>query len=269
MNTKSPIMERYSLPAFLILTPLISLAIALFLPLPTVAIALLLILIPATLAILLAALAEGRKGVAELLKKLFQWRVGLKWYVIALAMPVGIILASSVLAFLLGWIPNIQIHVPTPAQLISNFVLILLVAILEEFGWRGYALLRLLARRSPLSSALLIGIAWGILHIGIGLLDSRPWLPTFLAPLGLSIVLTWLFIHTRGSLAIAMLFHFMMDFSPQFLLYGLTTVQSIWSQAIVILAFAFILIVIFGPNLQRRFVEKPTIVDKAFSLGRD
>jgi hypothetical protein len=78
MNTKSTIVERYSLPAYLILTPLLSLAIALFLPLPTVAIALLLILIPATLAILLAALAEGRKGAAELLKKLFQWRAGLK-----------------------------------------------------------------------------------------------------------------------------------------------------------------------------------------------
>jgi membrane protease YdiL (CAAX protease family) len=175
-------MERYSLPAYLILTPLISLAIALFLPLPTVVIALLLILVPATMAILFTALAEGRKDVAELLKKLFQWRAGLKWYVVALGLPVGIILASSVLAFLLGWIPNIQIRVPTPAQLISNFVLILLVAILEELGWRSYALPRLLARRSPLSSALLIGIAWGILHIGIGLLDGRPWLPTLDCP---------------------------------------------------------------------------------------
>ena len=269
MNTKSTIVERYSLPAYLILTPLLSLAIALFLPLPTVAIALLLILIPAALAILLTALAEGRKSAAELLKKLFQWRVGLKWYIVALVIPVGIILASSVLAFLLGWIPIIPIRVPTPAQLISNFVLILLVAILEELGWRGYALPRLLARRSPLSSALLIGIAWGILHIGIGLLDGRPWLPTFLAPLGLSIVLTWLFMHTRGSLAMAMLFHFMMDSSPQFLLYGLTIAQATWSQAMVILALAFILIVIFGQNLQRRFVEKPTIVDKTYSLGRD
>ena len=269
MNTKSTIMERYSLPAYLILTPLLSLAIALFLPLLTVAIALLLILIPAALAILLTTLAEGRKSAAELLKKLFQWRVGLKWYIVALVIPVGIILASCVLAFLLGWIPNIQIRVPTLAQLISNFVLILLVAILEELGWRGYALPRLLARRSPLSSALLIGIAWGILHIGIGLLDGRPWLPTFLAPLGLSIVLTWLFMHTRGSLAMAMLFHFMMDSSPQFLLYGLTIAQATWSQAMVILALAFILIVIFGQNLQRRFVEKPTIVDKAYSLGRD
>jgi hypothetical protein len=106
----------------------------------------------------------------------------------------------------------------------------------------------------------------------LGNLTHRYWAArwqTLVTHLGLSIVLTWLFMHTRGSLAMAMLFHFMMDFSPQFLLYGLTTAQAIWSQAIVILAFAFILIVILGPNLQRRFVEKPTIVDKAYSLGRD
>jgi len=269
MNTKSPMMERYSLPAYLILIPLISLAIAFLLPLPTVVIALLLILVPTTMAILFTALAEGGESVAALLKKLFQWRIGLKWYAVALGLPVGIILASSTLAFLFGWTLAIRLSIPKLSMLIINTVVALLAAFLEEFGWRGYALPRLLTRRSPLSSALLIGIAWGILHIGIGLLAGRPWLPTFLTPLGLSVVLTWLFVHTRGSLAIAILFHFAMDFSPQFLLHGLSMVQAVWSQAIVILALAFILIVIFGPNLQRRFVKKPTIVDKAYSLGRD
>jgi hypothetical protein len=70
MNTKSTFLKRYSLTLYLVLTPLISLVIALFLPLPTVAIALLLILVPASLADLLTALAEGREGVGVLLKKL-------------------------------------------------------------------------------------------------------------------------------------------------------------------------------------------------------
>ncbi len=264
MNTKPTFIERYSLLLFLILIPLISLAIAFLLPLPTVVIALLLILVPATMAFLFTALAEGGESVAALLKKLFQWRIGLKWYMVALGLPVGIILVSSTLAFLFGWTSAIRFSIPELSMLIINSVVALLAAFLEEFGWRGYALPRLLARRSPLSSALLIGIAWGILHIGIGLLDGRPWLPTFLNPLALSVVLTWLFVHTRGSLAMAILFHFAMDFSPQFLLHGLSTAQAVWSQAIVILALAFILIVIFGPNLQHSSVGKPTIVEQTF-----
>ncbi len=256
MNTQPTFFERHSLTIFLILTPLISLAIALFLPLPTALIALLLLLVPSTLAVLITALAEGRKSPAMLLKKLFQWRIGLQWYVIALVMPVGIILLADVLVFLLGWSPKIQFSVPASSQLIANLILIVLVSVLEELGWRGYALPRLLANRSPLASALIIGILWGILHIGIGLVDGRPWIPTFLVPLGLSVVMTWLFVHTRGSLAMAMLFHLVFNYSPQFLLSGLAIEQAIWAQAIVSLAVAFILIFLFGINLQRDPLEK-------------
>jgi membrane protease YdiL (CAAX protease family) len=226
MNTNSTFIQRYSLAIYLILTPLISLAIALFLPLPIELIVLLLLLTPSTLAVLLTALAEGRKSAAMLLKKLFQWRIGLQWYIVAIGLPVAIILFADVLAFLLGWSPIVQFRIPPSSQVITNFILIVLVAVLGELGWRGYALPRLLVHRSPLSSALIIGTLWGILHIGIGLVDGRPWLPTFLAPLGFSVVMTWLFVHTQGSLAMAMLFHFALDYSAQFMLYGITTEQE-------------------------------------------
>jgi membrane protease YdiL (CAAX protease family) len=263
MNRKLILSERSALSAYLILTPLISLAIALFLPLPIVGIALLLLLVPSSLAIVLAALAEGRKGVSELLRKLFQWRTSLKWCVVSLALPIGIILLSGVAAFLLGWSPAVEIHIPSASQLITNLVLIVLVAVLEELGWRGYALPRLLSYRSPLTSALIVGALWGVLHIGIGLADGRPWLPTFLAPFGMSITLTWLFLQTRGSLAMAMLFHFAADYAPQFILHRLPISQAVWSQAIVNLAAALVLILLFGADLQRNPVRKMTVADAA------
>ncbi|MEJ2301764.1 MAG: hypothetical protein P8Y14_09590 [Anaerolineales bacterium] len=119
MNTNSTYLKRYSLPAYLILTPLISNAIALFLPLPTVGIALLMVLVPVIMAILLTALAEGRRSLVLLLKKLFQWRISLTWYATALLMPMGIILTAVVLAFLFGWTPTIQFNVPEPSMLIT------------------------------------------------------------------------------------------------------------------------------------------------------
>jgi membrane protease YdiL (CAAX protease family) len=261
MNTNSTYLKRYSLPAYLILTPLISNAIALFLPLPTVGIALLMVLVPVIMAILLTALAEGRRSLVLLLKKLFQWRISLTWYATALLMPMGIILTAVVLAFLFGWTPTIQFNVPEPSMLIINSVVVLLAAVFEEFGWRGYALPRLLAHSSPLSSAVLIGIAWGILHIGLSLSAGRPWLPSFLSPLAGSIALTWLFVHTRGSLAMAILYHFAINYFPQFFLLplGLTSAQLVWAETIANLAVAFALILLFGVNLHRGPVEEPVM----------
>jgi len=251
MNPKPAFFQQLFLPLYLILVPLLSFAIALFVPLPVEAIALLMLLVPSVIAILLTALAEGGKSLAELLKKLFQWRIHLKWYAVAVLLPVGIILAAGVLGVILGWMPTLQIRIPTPSQLIFNFILVVLIAVLEELGWRGYALPRLLAHRSPLSSAVLIGITWGIVHIGLRLAAGRPWLPTFLAPLALSVIFTWLFVHTQGSLAMAILFHFVFNYSPQFVLSELPTVQVVWAQAIAGFALAFILILLFGVNLQR------------------
>ena len=257
MNTNATFIQRIALPVYLFLTPLISLAIALFLPVPVIAIALLLLLVPSTLAILLTGLAEGRESLSALLKKLFRWRISFKWYVVALGLPVGIILASSVLAVLLGWAPSVQFSLPERSMLIVNSIFIPLVAILEELGWRGYALPRLLKYRSPLASALIIGIAHGILHIGLGLADGRPWLPTFLSPLAMSIAWTWLFVHTRGSLAMAILYHFAIDYAPQFFFSGLTSAQGVWAQTIVNLEIAFVLVLLFGLNLQRGSMKEP------------
>lgn len=105
MKTHPTFIERYSLPIFLILTPLISLSLPL-LPLPPETLPLLIALIPALMGIILAAL----------LKKLFQWRVGLKWYLIALSMALVLRLTMSLLALLLGWIPAIQFATWGPAQ---------------------------------------------------------------------------------------------------------------------------------------------------------
>jgi membrane protease YdiL (CAAX protease family) len=264
MNRKPRLSERQALSAYLILTPLVSLAIALFLPLPPEFIALLLLLIISTMAVLCTALAEGRQGVSGLLKKVFQWRVSFRWYLVALLVPVGIILASGVLAFFLGWISSFEIRVPASSQLIFNFVLVIIIAVLEELGWRGYALPKLLRYRSPLTSALVIGIVAGLLHIGLGLVAGRPWLPTFLVPVGFSVIWTWLFVHTRGSLAMAMLFHFAIDYAPQFVLDApLPIAQALWAQAIVSLTVALGLILLFGTDLQRGLVNELAAADAA------
>jgi len=264
MKKNSARREQYALTAYLILTPLICLAIALFLPLSPEVIALLILLIISIMAILCTALSEGRRGVVELLKKLLDWRISLKWYLAAMLLPVGIILVSGVLALFLGWIPRFEIRVPAFSQLVFNLILVILIAVLEELGWRGYALPKLLGYRSPLTSSLIIGIVAGLLHIGLGLAAGRPWLPTFLVPFAMSAIWTWLFLHTRGSLAMAMLFHFAFDYAPQFVLDApLPITQAVWAQAIVGLAVALGLILLYGADLKRGPAKELALADTA------
>jgi hypothetical protein len=60
-----------------------------------------------------------------------------------------------------------------------------------------------------------------------------------------------LFVHTRGSLAMAMLFHFAFDYSPQFLLFRLSLEQAVWAQAIISLTAAFVFIALASRSMQK------------------
>ena len=164
MKTNETFFERYSVPVFLTGTPLISIAIALFAPIPPTLAPVLMALVPALMAIFLLAMTEGRHGVARLLTKLGQWRIGLKWYVVALGVPLALHVIIAVAARLLGWIPALRLNDRPLSLILVIAVFVLLASVTEELGWRGYVLPRLLARRSALVSALLIGIPWGLLH---------------------------------------------------------------------------------------------------------
>jgi membrane protease YdiL (CAAX protease family) len=177
-------------------------------------------------------------------------------------LPVVIVLAAAVLGRLLGWVPALQVRLPPPSQLAVNLVLVGFIAVLEELGWRGYALPRLLTRQSALSSALLVGVLWGGLHIPLAAIAGRPWVPSFLAPFGLSVVMTWLFVHTRGSLAMAMLFHFAVDYSPQFLFAATDLGLAVWLQAMAALTVALLSVVVFGADLQRSR-SRPWVTEEA------
>jgi membrane protease YdiL (CAAX protease family) len=253
MNTNSTFIERHALTLYLILTPLISLAIPLFLPLPPEIIPLMMIFVPAILAIFLVALTDGRKGAGALLKKLFQWRIGFKWYAIVIGLAFGLRLTMSVLALLLGWIPVIQLSPWSPVEFIILGVFIAIGAVAEELGWRGNVLPKLLTNRSALSSALFSGFIWGIIHLGLTLSGQMNagahWLPGILYIVGLSVILTWLYIQTQRNLVIPILFHFGQSYFV-FLNAGISLTQQLWLMTAITAATSLVLVLVYGSNLQ-------------------
>lgn len=168
---------------------------------------------PVLAALLLTAFRGGKGEVKKLLKKLLIWRVRIGWYVFSFLSTAIIVLGAIGLhVWLGGALPEFedlgQIYLVIPI-----FLFVLVFSTLgEEIGWRGYALPRLQARYGALTSSLILGIIWGLWHLPLFWMkgDFHQDIPIglfMLQILGFSILYTWLFNNTRGSLLIAHLFH--------------------------------------------------------------
>lgn len=83
---------------------------------------------------------------------------------------------------------------------------------LEEVGWRGYLLPGLQDRWSALTASLAVGVVWAVWHAPLFLMSGTTQASTafgwfMLQALGLSVVFTWLFNATGGSMLLAVLVH--------------------------------------------------------------
>ena len=172
---------------------------------------------PSAAGILLIGIVSGRAGYRELLARLTRWRVGLRWYAVAL-------LATPLLAAATNFTLSLVSPVFTPAiasaddkasLVLSGIATGLFIGIFEELGWTGFAIPRLRMRHSVLSTGLLLGFVWGAWHI-LPNLESD----SFAAALPLAMLLTrvfswlspfrvlmvWVYERT-ASLLLAMLMH--------------------------------------------------------------
>jgi uncharacterized protein len=173
--------------------------------------------IPAIAALLAAALTGGRGALRELGSRLVRWRVGWQWYVVVILGPAVFSLAVAGIYALFG---GSWAEAAPPAILAGPLLLLpLFLAILtltdglgEELAWRGFALPRLLTRYNALVASVVLGVIWALWHLpllwteGNGMFHLPVWL-LLLDLTAKSILFTWVFLHTRGSVLIAMLFH--------------------------------------------------------------
>jgi uncharacterized protein len=178
---------------------------------------------PTLSAFIMTATTEGREGVRRLLGRYVLWRVGLRWYVFALlGVPLIMLVGTMVYSMEL---PNLA-ALGGPSYLLSYLVSFALVTVLggpllEEGGWRGFALPRMERLHGPLLASLILGVLWALWHLPEFLVSS--WtalmggggiLSIILFTLGaitFTIVITWVFNNTRASLLLAILVHASID----------------------------------------------------------
>jgi membrane protease YdiL (CAAX protease family) len=167
---------------------------------------LLVTLAPAMAALIVARLDPDPTTFATLSTRVRTWRLPFRWYVAGAAVAAMAALAGVAMFVLLGGsvTPQLALLAAAPIVLIGTFG--------EEVGWRGLALPGLLVRMAPLPASIVLGTVWGIWHTPAQLLDPTLANISIIAvyvpqTVGLSILLTWLILHTRGSILAAAVLH--------------------------------------------------------------
>jgi membrane protease YdiL (CAAX protease family) len=171
---------------------------------------------PAVAAVLAAALTGGRAALKQLMGRLTRWRVPWQWYLVVIVGPAAFsVLIAGLYAALGGsWSTALPRAFGAPVLVLPILLLILTGTdgLGEELAWRGFALPRLLARHSALMASLILGLFWSLWHLPLlwteGIQTQQ--LPVWLLLLDIpakSVLFTWVFLHTRGSVLIAALFH--------------------------------------------------------------
>jgi uncharacterized protein len=206
---------------------------------------------PALAAMIMAAVGGGKAGLKALLSRTVRWRVGLPWYAIALGLPTVLSLVTAVLAYLVGPPKLLQVGALT----IFDIVLFVLV-VGEELGWRGYALPLLLDKRSPLVASLILGVLWGLWHLPTFLVPGTPQyglpLTAFvLLTIEYSILMTWVFLNTLGSVLIATLFHGAINLSQGLFLGSMDGASRYWLLSMVYGVAALIVSVVLVRHARR------------------
>jgi uncharacterized protein len=172
---------------------------------------------PSVAGLLMISLISGRAGLREALARLLTWRVGGRWYAVALLTAPFLVMAVSLPLSLLSpeFLPAVFMTNDKAPLLLSGLAAGLIVGIFEELGWTGFAIPRMRRRYGVLRTGLLVGFLWGAWHfllfweppsfsgarpLALLLVQLFSWLPAY------RVLMVWVYDAT-GSLLVAVLMH--------------------------------------------------------------
>jgi len=168
---------------------------------------------PMLAALIMTGLTKGKSGIADIFRRLFQWRMKPVWWMVALSPLAGYLIIVIVQRLIQGeWVDfsllgevNFLPNLGTGAL----FLWIFTYGIGEEIGWRGYALPRLQQKMSALSATLVLGVLWALWHLPIFFYVFEPAIAVgwFFGLMSGAILFTWLYNSTGGNLLAVALWH--------------------------------------------------------------
>ena len=207
---------------------------------------------PLLAALIVTALVGGWRGVAASMRQLGRWRVNPLWYLVALIGPfvlTGLAGAAAVAAGAPS--PGFGVYSDWSGIVTSLVATAVIIGIFEEVGWRGFALPRMQRDHSALWAALVLGVIWALWHLPELVSDpsERELVPYLLAVLAYSVLITWLYNSTEGSLPLVILFHAAINTAAKFLMpefEGRYETTAWWSYAALYVLAAVVVVAIAG-----------------------
>jgi membrane protease YdiL (CAAX protease family) len=147
---------------------------------------------------------------------------------------------------------------PWAALVPTFFIILLLNALPEEYGWRGYALGPMLNRSSAIMASLVLGLLWGLWHLPLHFIEGTvqsaiPVYQFIIQQMVLAVLYTWLFNNTRGAVSVAILFHAVANIVGAAVPYW-TTDLGRWIGLAVLAAAMAVIVLIWGPQHLSRSV---------------
>lgn len=215
---------------------------------------------PTLAAFIITGITEGKPGAKALWKRFWNRNLSFKWLLVTLLFYDALRLVANLVARTIDGVDYPIVDLPDPIWTIIPIFLSLFISsgMGEEFGWRGYALPRFQAKWNALTSSIVLGLIWASWHIptffiqGAGLYQKNfwDWIPAML--LG-SVIYTWIFNNTKGSVLAAALLH--TSFNTTVVV--LPTPSSLWYYFGIFLLVVILIVLIYGPkNLVRQKREE-------------
>ena len=167
---------------------------------------------PLLSALVVVSIAEGLPGLRRLGSRLIRWRVAWWWYAVAIAVPVGVQFAAIAANRAAG------ASAPSWDQFSSwyavltvfgmNMVFPLGGQLGEEPGWRGFALPRLQADRSPMRATVILAVLVTGWHVPLAFAPAFDLGPIdIVTTFAVTFWYAWLFNHTGGSVLLTLVAH--------------------------------------------------------------
>jgi len=162
-----------------------------------------------------AVASGGRAALVDLLSRLVRVRVGWLPYLAAIGLALGLPLVVWLGTLLTGGAagaPPAQLGAVPGALLVETA----LFWLTEEAMWRGFALPRVELWLPPGPAAVAVGLLWAVWHLPLFAIagsfqSSLPFLGFAILTVATSVILSWLYHLSAGSVVVCAVFHGVID----------------------------------------------------------
>ena len=213
---------------------------------------------PLVIALAIAAW-EGNDALGRLMRTLTKIPDNVLWF-LAVAVPIAWALTVVIVAIVTG-APAEGLFDGVGLSSLLVLLVVLVPAFAEELAWRGFAVPRLLPYMSPLVAALVLAVPWTILHLPLMLVpgsinEEAAVLPAVLALFSYSVILTWIFVGSGGSVLLTGLVH--AGLNGVVPLFQNLDPDTAWLWRAIVAAVIAVLVVLFTDVRRRRSAAQST-----------